>query len=714
MKKLFFYFSFLLFFVVQVRADNGYRLWLRYDKVSNKTFYDAYRSSLTELVFPAKSPTLSAAHLELTNGIKGLLQLRIPQKENITMNGALLVGTSASSKLIANLPVKEALLQAGKEGYIIKTLKSNGKTVTVIAANTDIGVLYGVFHFLKLMQTEQSIKALNFVDAPKNQLRLLNHWDNLDGSVERGYAGKSLWNWATLPQQITPRYIDYARANASIGINGTVLTNVNANALILTKEYLVKVAALANAFRPYGIKVFLTARFSAPIEIGGLKTADPLDAAVRKWWKDKTDEVYQHIPDFGGFLVKANSEGQPGPQNYGRNHVDGANMFAEALAPHQGIVMWRAFVYDENVPDDRTKQAYTEFKPLDGQFKSNVIVQIKNGPLDFQPREPFSPLFGAMPKTVEMIEFQITKEYLGFASNLVYLAPLFKEVLDADTYSQGKGSTVAKIVEGKLENHSTSGMAGVANIGNDTNWCGNTFAQSNWYAYGKLAWNPELSSAAIADDWLRMTFNNDLSFIDPVKKMMLESREVAVNYMTPLGLHHQMSRNIHYGPGPWVTGGRADQTSIYYNKADAAGIGFNRTSTGSKAVDQYFSPLQDQFENIKTTPEEYLLWFHHVAWDYKMKSGNTLWDELVARYSGGIASVRQMQQTWDKLEPKVDAERFREEKHALAIQEEDARIWKDACLLYYQTFSHLPIPAQYEKPEHDLAYYQNLHLNPYR
>jgi alpha-glucuronidase len=714
MKKLFFYFLILTCCTLQVKADNGYRLWLRYDKISNQNLSNQYKKAVTQLVFPAKSATLLAAQKEINQGIKGLLQFELPQKENVTLDGALLIGTPASSKLIKNLPLKEALLQTGKEGYLIKTVKLNEKTVTVIAANTDIGVLYGVFNFLKLLQTEHSIKALNVVDAPKIKLRMLNHWDNLDGSVERGYAGKSLWNWAALPQQISQRYIDYARANASIGINSAVLTNVNANALILTKEYLVKVAALANTFRPFGIKVFLTARFSAPIEIGGLKTADPLDPAVRKWWKDKTDEVYQHIPDFGGFLVKANSEGQPGPQNYGRNHVDGANMFAEALAPHKGIVMWRAFVYDENVPDDRTKQAYTEFKPLDGQFKPNVIVQIKNGPLDFQPREPFSPLFGAMPKTVEMMEFQITKEYLGFASNLVYLAPLFKEVLDADTYSKGKGSTVAKIVEGKLENHSMSGIAGVANIGNDTNWCGNTFAQSNWYAYGKLAWNPDESSAAIADEWLRMTFNNDESFIEPVKKMMLESREVAVNYMTPLGLHHQMSRNIHYGPGPWVTGGRADQTSVYYNKADAVGIGFDRTSTGSKAVDQYFSPLREQFENIKTTPEEYLLWFHHVAWDYKMKSGNTLWNELVARYYGGIASVRQMQQTWDKLEPKVDAERFAAEKHALAIQEEDARIWKDACLLYYQTFSHLPIPAQYEKPEHDLAYYQNLHLNPYR
>lgn len=713
MKKIFFYFSCLLFFALSAKAENGYQLWLRYNKINNTALYNRYRSSVTQIVFPGKSATLNLAHQEILSGLKGLLGVQLPEKQTVTSNGALLIGTSASFKTSDFLPVKEALTQVGKEGYVIRTLKVNGKSATIIAANTDIGVLYGVFHFLKLLQTQQEIQSLSITEFPRIQLRLLNHWDNLDGSVERGYAGKSLWNWAKLPE-IDKRYLDYARANASIGINGTVLTNVNANARILTKEYLVKVTALANAFRPYGIKVFLTARFSAPIEIGGLKTADPLDPAVRKWWKDKTDEIYQSIPDFGGFLVKANSEGQPGPQNYGRNHVDGANMFAEALAPHKGIVMWRAFVYDENVPDDRTKQAYNEFKPLDGQFKSNVIVQIKNGPLDFQPREPFSPLFGAMPKTTEMMEFQITKEYLGFSTNLVFLAPLFKECLDADTYSKGKGSTVEKIVEGKLENHSISGIAGVANIGNDTNWCGNTFAQSNWYAYGKLAWNPEITSEKIADEWIRMTFNNDQSFINPIKKIMLESREVAVNYMTPLGLHHQMSRNIHYGPGPWVTGGRADQTSIYYNKADSIGIGFNRTSTGSKAVDQYFSPLKNEFENIKTTPDTYLLWFHHVPWNYRMTSGKTLWDELIIHYYTGVVSVREMQKTWDKMEAKVDSERFQEEKHALTIQEEDARCWKDACLLYYQTFSHLPIPEKYEKPAHDLAYYQQLHLNPYR
>ncbi|HEY0245765.1 MAG TPA: alpha-glucuronidase family glycosyl hydrolase, partial [Mucilaginibacter sp.] len=527
MKKLIFYFLLLLCSAWNAQAEDGYRLWLRYDKVSNKALYNQYRSSITQVIFPGKSATLTAAQEELANGLKGLLALTPAQKDVVTANGALLAGTPASSKLIAALAIKNELKEAGEDGYVIRTVMVNGKSARVIAANTDIGVMYGVFNFLKLIQTEKSIKILAITDYPRTKIRMLDHWDNLNGSVERGYAGKSLWEWSKLPGELNPRYKDYARANASLGINGTVLTNVNANAQILTKEYLTKVAALADAFRPYGLKVYLTARFSAPIEIGGLKTADPLDPAVRKWWKDKTDEIYTYVPDFGGFLVKANSEGQPGPQNYGRGHTDGANMFAEALAPHGGVVIWRAFVYDDKVPDDRTKQAYTEFHPLDGQFKSNVIIQVKNGPLDFQPREPFSPLFGAMPKTPEMMEFQVTKEYLGWAANLVYLAPMWKECLDADTYTHGKGTTVAKIVEGKLEHHSISGMAGVTNIGNDTNWCGNAFAQANWYAYGRLAWNPELSSAAIADDWIRMTFNNDNSFIEPIKQIMMTSREAA-------------------------------------------------------------------------------------------------------------------------------------------------------------------------------------------
>ncbi|HMR58435.1 MAG TPA: alpha-glucuronidase, partial [Cyclobacteriaceae bacterium] len=408
--------------------------------------------------------------------------------------------------------------------------------------------------------------------------------------VERGYAGFSLWNWHKLPGYIDQRYIDYARANASIGINGTVLTNVNANALVLTPAYLEKVAAMADAFRPYGIRVYLTARFSAPIEIGKLPTADPLNEEVIQWWKNKVNEVYKYVPDFGGFVVKANSEGQPGPQNYNRTHADGANVLADALKPYDGIVMWRAFVYDNKVPDDRTKQAYNEFKPLDGKFRSNVIVQVKNGPLDFQPREPFHPLFGAMKHTPLMMEFQITQEYLGQSTNLVYLGNLFKEVLDSETYYPESGT-----VGNTLYNHKTNSVtaiAGVANIGSDRNWCGHPFAQSNWYAFGRLAWDYELSSKQIAEEWVRMTYSNNPLAVNSIVKIMDDSYETVVNYMTPLGLHHIMGWNHHYGPAPWIKDKhRADWTSVYYHNADTTGIGFNRTHSGSNAVSQYAPEL---------------------------------------------------------------------------------------------------------------------------
>jgi alpha-glucuronidase len=560
-----------------------------------------------------------------------------------------------------------------------------------------------------LLQTEQSVENIAITSAPAIQHRLLNHWDNLDRTVERGYAGFSLWDWHRLPGYIDQRYIDYARANASIGINGTVLTNVNANAQVLTEPYLKKVAALANVFRPYGIKVYLTARFSAPVEIGGLSTADPLDASVRAWWKRKADEIYTYIPDFGGFLVKANSEGQPGPQNYNRNHADGANMLAEALAPHNGIVMWRAFVYSNDVPEDRAKQAYNEFKPLDGSFAKNVLVQVKNGPIDFQPREPFHPLFGAMPKTPLMMEFQLTQEYLGFATHLVYLAPLFKECLDADTYTKGKGSTVARVVDGSLENHSLTGIAGVANIGNDRNWTGHPFAQANWYALGRLAWNPSLSSETIAEEWIRATFTNDEKSVPTLKDMMLASREVTVQYMTPLGLHHIMGWNHHYGPAPWIKDKpRADWTSVYYHQADEDGIGFNRTATGSKALLQYTPDVQKIYSTAETCPEEYLLWYHHVAWSYKVKSGQTLWDELCHRYYQGADSVRYMQQQWNTLKGIVDEERFQQVSSLLAIQHQEATWWRNACVLYFQTFSKKDIPSGLEKPDQPLEHYQSL------
>ena len=509
-------------FSLPAAAEDGYDLWLRYRTVDVRA-YPALESEVRELVAVSGSPTLEAAQRELMRGLSGLAGKPIALVGEATQPGAVFVGTAASSPVIRELPLR--LERAGSEGYVIRSVSVNGRPATIIAANTDAGVLYGAFHFLRLLQTRQPLTGLDVVSQPRTRLRVLDHWDNLDRHVERGYAGQSIWDWHKLPGWLDPRYTDYARACASIGINGSVLTNVNANATSLAPVYLEKAAALAQVFRPYGVRVYLTARFSAPIELGGLKTADPLDPAVRGWWKAKVDEIYRYIPDFGGFLVKANSEGQPGPQDYQRNHADGANMLAEALAPHGGIVMWRAFVYASSATEDRAKQAYSEFVPLDGKFADNVLVQVKNGPIDFQPREPFSPLFGAMPKTPLMMEFQITKEYLGFATHLAYLATMWEETLDADTLVAGTGSTVAKVIDGQLHGYRHTGMAGVANIGSDRNWSGSHFDQANWYAFGRLAWDPGASSRDIAQDWVRMTFTNDAAFVQPVVEMMMGSRE---------------------------------------------------------------------------------------------------------------------------------------------------------------------------------------------
>jgi len=706
MKKQFFFLLFLLSINI-LRAEDGYRLWLRYDKITDAGLRAAYLNSCKNLVLDAKSPTLVAAKAELLEGLSGLLNTKINVISSV-QNNTILVGTPTSSKQIADLNLSE-LAGLSKEGFVIKTKMIAGNNCIVIAANSNLGVLYGSFRLLQLLQTHQPITQLAIVSAPKIQVRILNHWDNMNTTVERGYAGYSLWRWHYLPDLLDQRYTDYARANASIGINGTVISNVNANAQMLTKDYLIKVAALANVFRPYGIKVYLSAKFSAPIEIGKLKTADPFDAQVKDWWKKKVDEIYSYIPDFGGFLVKANSEGQPGPQNYQRTHADGANLLADALAPHGGIVMWRAFVYSNETPTDRTKQAYNEFKPFDGQFKSNVIVQVKNGPLDFQPREPFHPLFGAMPKTPLMMEFQITQEYLGQATQLVYEAPLMKEVLDADTYSNGNGSTVAKIIDGSIEHPQITGIAGVSNIGDDRNWCGHPFAQANWFAFGKLAWDHQLSAATIADEWIKMTYTNDAAFVATTKKMMLDSREIMVHYMTPLGLHHIMGDGHHYGPSPWSDKlGRADWNPVYYHRADSVGLGFNRTKTGSNALEQYATEVQKIYVNQATCPDNYLLWFHHVSWDYTMKSGNSLWDELCLQYNAGVTDVRNLQQSWNQVAGKIDSERFNQVKMLLGIQEKEAVWWRNACLSYFKTFSKQPIPAKYEQPDHTLDYYKNL------
>ena len=489
-----------------------------------------------------------------------------------------------------------------------------------------------------------------------------------------------------------------------------MLNNVNTNARSLTAPYLAKAAALADVFRRYGIKVYLSARFSAPIEIGGLPTADPMDPRVRAWWASKADEIYKAIPDFGGFLVKANSEGQPGPQDYKRTHADGANMLAQALAPHGGVVMWRAFVYSDLNREDRHKQANSEFEPLDGQFLPNVIVQVKNGAIDFQPREPFHPLFGAMPKTPLMLEVQITKEYLGFSTHLAFLGPLYEETLQWDTCRPTRNSTVARIVDGRAFGHTLTGMAGVANIGSDRNWSGSHFDQANWYAFGRIAWDPDAArSGPIAEEWARMTFSNDARFVAPTLAMMMRSREAVADYMTPLGLHHLMGTGHHYGPAPWVDDlSRPEWNPVYYHRASRGGIGFDRTETGSNAMAQYAPEVAASFADARRIDERYLLWFHHLPWDHPMRSGRTLWDELVTTYDQGVATVGDMERTWASLDAYVDDQRFAEVSAFLAIQRKEARWWRDASIAYFRTFSNRPLPPSAAEPEHDLDHYKSL------
>ncbi len=697
---------------VPLRDEDGYELWMRYRAIGDEGRLKDYRGRLKYAVMEGEAPELEAARQELRRGISGLLDAGFEFQKSLTGHGGVVAGTPDQCDLLNRDQFRSRAGKLGEEGYAIFNDTLDHAACIVVLSSKPVGTLYGIFHLLRLVQTGSDLSALDITEVPLVRHRLLNHWDNLDRTVERGYAGFSIWDWHRLPGYISPRYLDYARANASIGINGTVLTNVNANAYILTPQYLEKVAALAEVFRPYGIRVYLTARFSAPMELDGLPTSDPLDPSVADWWRGKADEIYRLIPDFGGFLVKANSEGQPGPQDYGRSHADGANMLADAVGSHGGIVMWRAFVYDQHVPEDRAKQAYNEFVPLDGAFRENVVIQVKNGPIDFQPREPFHPLFGAMPGTPLSVEFQITQEYLGQGTHLVYLAPLFKECLDADTYAKGEGSPVSSVVDGTLFGHRTSAMAGVANIGTDRNWTGHLFGQANWYAFGRLAWDHRLSPEQIAGEWIRMTFTHDPRFIADTREMMMRSREIAVQYMTPLGLHHIMGRGNHYGPGPWVSRGRADWTSVYYHRADGDGIGFDRTASGSGALGQYRREVSDLYGNLDSCPDKYLLWFHHLSWDYPMRSGRTLWEELCFTYEAGADSVAWMEETWQRQEGRIDRERQREVAAFLAIQEEEARWWRDACTLYFQSISGRAIPEGIEKPERTLEEYMKMRF-PY-
>ena len=662
---------FLLFFMVDVSvAENGHQLWLR-----------AKSTATVSVECSKQSPIIEIAKNELINGWQG----------------------KADQTIILKI-VKD------------EQLKNDGFRFTAdgIEAKSERGLLYGAFELLRRQQTGYPV--CEEIINPSYNLRLLNHWDNLDGTIERGYAGRSIFWHGTDSLNVTSedlkRWQEYARASASIGINGSVLNNVNASPKMLTKDILEHAKAIADVLRLYGIKTYLSVNFASPQVIGGLETADPLNVEVIKWWKEKVKEIYALIPDFGGFVVKANSEGQPGPQNFGRTHADGANLLADALKPYNGIVMWRAFVYNPS-DEDRAKQAYNEFMPFDGQFRDNVIIQVKNGPVDFQPREPFSPLFGAMKKTGVMPELQITQEYLGQSTHLVFLSTMWEEFLQSDTWQEGEGSTVARCTDGSIFYQKFSAIAGVSNIGLDTNWCGHDFAQANWYAFGRLAWDNSLSSAQIADEWLKLTFKPEnqaslidwnLNFLVPVKQMMLESHEATVDYMMPLGLHHIFSAHAHYGPGPWWAppGMRKDWTPPYYHQADTLGIGFDRTSSGSNAVAQYHEPLATQFSDLNICPEAFLLWFHHVSWDYKMKSGKTLWDEMCYHYDNGVKQVRSFQQVWDKAGHFVDRERFLAVQYKLRFQSLNAQEWKDACILFFQQYSHRPIPYELERPLYNL------------
>jgi len=674
-------------------AEDGYELWMRY-----RLLPKSKRVAISQIVCP--NPTdrhLKEAHSELKTGLEAMLGYSAKVGEKLTKQDGLVIGTALSNKLIAGLNVD--LQPFNDEAFVYLPTTINGKRVHVITGQDQIGVMYGAFWFLRQLQIGKPLPNKRYYSAPRYKLRMLNHWDNLNRSVERGYAGQSIWDWHKLPDYVDPRIIDYARANASIGINGTVLTNVNANAMVLRADYIQKTKAVADTLRPYGIKVYLTARFSAPIELGGLKTADPLDPQVQQWWKDKVAEIYREIHDFGGFVVKANSEGQPGPQNYGRSHAEGANMIADALALEGGILMWRAFVYDDKTPVDRAAQAYNEFKPLDGKFRSNVIVQVKNGPIDFQPREPFSPLFGALDKTPALMEVQATKEYLGFATHLAYLGTMWQEALASATRLRGKEKVLDTL----------TGIAGVSNIGSDRNWCGSHFDQANWYALGRLAWEPTLGAEKVADEWARLTFGTAVA--KPVVSMMIRSREAVVDYTGPLGLTHLMATGHHYGPGPWVDNlGRADWNPVYFHRGDRDGIGFDRVGAGT--LKQYAPGWREIWGKPETTPENLLLWFHHVPWSYRLPSGKTVWEEMVARYTQGVSEVATMRAEWAKLKGKTDAFRHFQISEFLEIQEKEAKWWRDASIAYWQSLNGLPLPKGFEPPEYTLDYYKSI-SNPY-
>ena len=688
LKKLYILFLFVSFSSL---ADDGSRLWLKYDLLKDAGLRNSYLTSTKFISANQDSPIVLTAVSEFQMGFEGLLGKKIPSVKSAAgkTGGIVLEVKSAGSEV-------EQLVE---DGFAISAQNGN----IIITAKNPSGVLYGAFELLRYIQTGKSIKSIKIVSNPKVKLRMLNHWDNANGTVERGYAGSSMWKWTELPFRIDPRYIQYARANASIGINAASINNVNASSRFLTAEYLEKIKAVADVLRPYGIRVFISVNFRSPRTLGGLQTSDPLDSEVRKWWNEKTKEIHQYIPDFGGFLVKANSEGEPGPQDYGRTHADGANMLAEAMKPFPGVVIWRAFVYKADPNGDRFKEAYDQFKPLEGTFDPKVIVQVKNGPIDFMPREPFHPMFGAFPKTTLGMEFQITQEYLGQSTHLTYLAPMFKECLDSDTYAKGKGSTVAKVIDGSLDGHQNSLMAGVANTGSDANWTAHPFNQANWYAFGRLAWDYSLTSEQIASEWIAMTLTPNKTAQSKIRDMMMKSLPVYISYTYPLGTAHMMGEGHHYGPEPWLAkSGRPDWTSVYYHRADEVGLGFDRTGKVSNALSLYHPEVQKEWGNPDKCSLDYLLWFHHISWTKQLSTGRTLWNELCFRYYDGVEQVRKLQTDWESLKAEIDIETFDNVKGRLEIQEKEALWWRDACVLYFIDYAKMPISVPLIPPARTL------------
>lgn len=680
---------------VPVQAEDGYELWLRYRPLTPSYAEGVAAVAPTLTIDAPPSATVDAATSELHRAF------------SVWLDRPLMIAADGGGLMLCRLdrPCAEALPEAAKKAPSLTGAfhidRLYGGRV-VISAHDDIGLLYGSFTLLRHIQRQAPLNSLPHADAPRVAIRMLDHWDNIDGSVERGYAGRSIFQWWRLPGYVDPRLTDYARANASIGINAVAVNNVNAPATFLAPRFIAKAKAIANTLRPYGIRVFLSARFSAPRDLGGLATADPLDPEVQRWWRTTADEIYAAIPDFGGFLVKANSEGQPGPQDYGRSHAEGANMLARAVGK-RGVVIWRAFVYDPDPAVERTMQAYNAFQPLDGQFDANVVVQIKNGPLDFQPREPVSPLFSAMPKTQLGLELQITKEYLGFSTHLACLAPLFEEALDTGGLGIEGRSTLADVVT----DGPTSLIAGVANIGADRNWTGSHFDQANWYAFGRLAWNPALSSDDIVREWVAQTFAPDPQLIGAIVPTMLTSRQTVVDYMAPLGLAHLMGSDHHYGPAPWVDDlGRPDWNPVYYHRADAEGIGFDRTATGSNALAQYPAALAKRYADESDPALPFLLWFHRKHWEDRLITGRTVWDELVVRYDRGVAGVDAIAVQWDSLRGRVDARRHGEVAALLKVQQAEARWWRDASIAYFQSLSLRPLPVGHAAPARPLSWYR--------